>query len=215
MKPLLFFSFWWAALLFASAADLAGATSPQRLEREHLRATHETRLQFARERIAVTNLSIYEDFRAVIHVHAEDSDHTGGTRAEVLAAAKKTGVRVVMFTDHRGPKAATWHGLRDGVLFIAGAEEEAQLRFPNFDAARKPQPTGELRFLCHVEDRTNADTTGFDGMEICNRHSDAKLDPAMTAYLREAANDAARWSQLTSSFRAYPDECFAATPSHW
>jgi len=154
------------------------------LEPEHLRAVHEERLRFARERIAVTNFSIYEDYRGVIHVHAEDSDHTGGTRAEVLAAAKKTRVRVVMFTDHRGPKAETWHGVRDGVLFIAGAEEETQLRFPNFDAARKPRPTGELRFLCHVEDRTNADTAGFDGMEICNRHTDAKLEPAMTAYVR-------------------------------
>jgi len=185
------------------------------MEREHLQAAHEARLRFARERIAVTNLSIYEDYRAVIHVHAEDSDHTGGTRAEVLEAAKKTGVRVVMFTDHRGPKEETWHGLRDGVLFIAGAEEEAQLRFPNFDATRKPQATGELRFISHVEDRTNADTAGLVGMEICNRHSDAKLDPAMTAYVREAARDAVRWSQLTSSFRAFPDECFAATPSHW
>ncbi len=217
MKCVLFGSFWFAILLSAPAAELPAGSldSVQRMEREHLQATHEARLTFARERVALTNLSIYEDYRAVIHVHAEDSDHTGGTRPEALAAAKKTGVQVVMFTDHRGPKAETWHGLRDGVLFMAGAEEEGQLRFANFDAARKPQPQGELRFFCHVEDRTNADSAGFDGMEICNRHTDAKLEPAMVAYVREAANDAARWSQLTSSFSAYPDECFAATANHW
>ena len=217
MKPLLFGSFWCATIFFASAADPTGGTpdSSWRLEAEHLKATHEARMQFAHDRVAITNLSIYEDYRAVIHVHAEDSDHTGGTRPEVLAAAKKTGVRVVMFTDHRGPKSETWQGLRDGVLFVAGAEEEGLLRFPTFDAPRQPQPQGELRFLCHPEDRLDADSAGFDGMEICNRHTDAKLDPAMTAYVRDAANDAVRWSQLTSSFRAYPDECFAATTSHW
>src|SRR5436309_2423556 len=208
---------WGATLLLAAAAALAGEkpASIQRLETEHLQATHEARLKFARERVAVTNFSIYEDYRTVIHVHAEDSAHTGGTRAEVLAAAKKTGVRVVMFTDHRGPKIETWHGMRDGVLFIAGAEEEGLLRFPNFDAARKPQPEGELRFLCHLEERPGASAVGFDGMEICNRHTDAKLDPALAAYVRDAANDPVRWSQWTNSFRSYPDECFAASTSHW
>jgi len=217
VKPLLFGNFWAAALLFAGAGKLLGEdlSSTQRLERKHLQAVHEARMEFARQRVALTNLSVYEDYRAVIHVHAEDSDHTGGTRAEVLTAARKAGVRVVMLTDHRGPKAETWHGMRDGVLFVAGAEEEGQLRFPNFDEARKAQPKGELRFLCHVEDRTNADTAGFDGMEICNRHTDAKLEPAMISYVRAAANDAARWSELTNSARAYPDECFGASTSHW
>ena len=69
------------------------------------------------------DLGAFEDFRAVIHVHAEDADHTKGTREQVLAAARKTGVRVVLFTDHRGPQAGTWHELRDGVLFLAGSEE--------------------------------------------------------------------------------------------
>src|SRR5438046_1077063 len=122
MKPLLVRSFWCAGLLLALTprVQAENADPIQRLDRAHLQATHETRLKFVRERVAVTNFSIYEDYRAVIHVHAEDSDHTGGTRAEVLVAAKKTAVRVVMFSDHRGPKADTWHGVREGVLLIAG-----------------------------------------------------------------------------------------------
>src|SRR5205814_10714521 len=48
-------------------------TVQQRLETQHLQAVHETRLRFARERMSLPNLGPYEDFRAVIHVHAEDS----------------------------------------------------------------------------------------------------------------------------------------------
>src|SRR5438093_5287286 len=108
MKPLFAGSFWCGTLLLASGADSGNPIG--RLEPEHLQATHKARLLFSRQRVAVTNFSIYDDYRAVIHVHAQDSNHTGGTRAEVLAAAKKTGVQVVMFSDHAGPKAETWHG---------------------------------------------------------------------------------------------------------
>src|ERR1041384_4509179 len=177
-----------ASLLPAFAA--ATLTPLQRLEPEHLKAAHEARIRFARDRQTLTNLGAYEDFRAVIHIHAEDSDHTRGTRQEVLEAAKKTGVRVVLFTDHHGPLPETWHGLRDGVLFLAGSEDDdGLLRLPNFDANRKPPPDGDLRFLSIIEDHLDADTKGFAGMEICNRHTDAKLDPRFYDSLNEAAND--------------------------
>jgi acetyl esterase/lipase len=194
----------------------AGPLTPlQRLEPEHLKAAHEARLQFARDRQSLLDLGVGEDFRAVLHIHAEDSDHTKGTRQEVLAAAKKTGVRIVMFTDHNGPQAETWHGLRDGVLFLAGSEEdEGVLRFPNFDANRKILPEGELRFLSQIEDRYDAATKGFAGMEICNRHTDAKIDPRFYDYLNEAANDGAKWRKVLENFRTYPDEFFAAGSDH-
>ncbi|MBI3851727.1 MAG: alpha/beta hydrolase fold domain-containing protein [Verrucomicrobia bacterium] len=190
-------------------------TPLQRLEPEHLKAAHEARMRFARERQTLTNLGVYEDFRAVIHIHADDSDHTKGTRQEVLDAAKKSGVRVVMFTDHHGPLPETWHGLRDGVLFIAGSEDDdGVLRFPNFDANRKPLPDGELRFLSQIEDRYDAATTGFTGMEICNRHTDAKIDNRFYDYLNEAANYPDKWRKVLENFKAYPDECFAAGSDH-
>jgi len=58
MKPLVFGSFWVATLLIISAAPVRGGNLElsQRLGREHLQATHDARAQFARERIAVTNL---------------------------------------------------------------------------------------------------------------------------------------------------------------
>jgi hypothetical protein len=126
--------------LTAAETPSARLTPVQRIETSHLKATHEARLRFARERQKLPNLGVYEDFRAVIHVHAEDSDHTKGTRPEVLAAAKKTDVQIVMFTDHRGPKPETWHGFHDGILFFAGAEDGGQgmLRFPDFNPDRTP-----------------------------------------------------------------------------
>jgi acetyl esterase/lipase len=190
-------------------------TPLQRIEPEHLKAAHEARMRFAHERQLLTNLGVYEDFRAVLHIHADDSDHTKGTRQEVLEAAKKTGVRVVMFTDHHGPLPETWHGLRDGVLFIAGSEDDdGVLRFPNFDSNRKPLPEGELRFLSQIEDRYDAATTGFTGMEICNRHTDAKIDTRFYDYLNNAADNPDTWRKVQENFKVYPDEFFAAGSDH-
>src|SRR5262249_26052489 len=141
----------------------------------------------------------------------EDSNHTLGTRDQVLAAAKKTGVRVVLLTDHRGPKPETWHGLHDGVLFVAGSEDgDGKLRFPNFDSDRQAQPEGELKFLCHIEERYDASSKGFDGMEIVNRHSDAVLDKSAREYLEAAAKDPATWQKVVENFKAWPDAMFAA-----
>src|SRR5260370_4088215 len=135
-------------ILLLARSLCAGAEEPpaekltpqQRLEPEQLRATHEARLRFAAERQTLPELGVDHDFRAVMHVHAEDADHTKGTPAEVLASASKAGVRAVLFTDHRGPRTNTWHGLRNAVLFLAGSEDgNGRLRFPTSDADQSPQ----------------------------------------------------------------------------
>lgn len=195
----------WAA--GAEEKPNAHLSSLQRLDPAHLKAAHEARLRFARERRTLPNLGVYEDFRAVMHVHAEDAEHTKGTRPEVLAAAKKTGVRIVMFTDHNGPKPETWRGLRDGVLFIAGAEfgGEGLLKFPDSGG------DGELRFLSHIEERYDAVTTNLVGMEISNRHTDAILDKSLYLYLLSASTNGDVWRKLLETFQAYPDEFFATS----
>ncbi|HEY2953279.1 MAG TPA: alpha/beta hydrolase fold domain-containing protein [Verrucomicrobiae bacterium] len=199
-----------ASVLAAGPAE-GRLTVEDRLQPEHLKATHEARERFARQRVPLPQLNPDQDFRAVIHVHAEDSEHTKGTREQVLEAARKTGVSVVMYTDHRGPKADTWHGLREGVLFFAGTEDgKGELRFPAFDAAHVPQTNGELRFLTHAEERTNAAMENLDGMEICNRHADAKLDQAAQNHFIECAAHPDKWEQLLRDYKAYPDEMFAA-----
>src|SRR5258708_38982825 len=109
-----------ARLLCAGAEEPPAEklTPQQRLEPEHLRATHEARLRFAAERQTLPELGVYHDFRAVLHVHAEDADHTKGTRAEVLAAASKAGVRAGLVPDHRGAPTHTWHRPRHGGLLL-------------------------------------------------------------------------------------------------
>jgi acetyl esterase/lipase len=202
-----------AVVWLATSAEPSGEpfTPLQRLQPEQLKAAHEAVERFARLRQDVLNLGGLEDIRAVIHVHAQDSDHTKGTREQVLAAARKTGVRAVLLTDHRGPKPDTWQGLRDGVLFLAGSEDGGgPLRFPRVGSNLSPQAEGDLRFLSHIEERYEADTKGFDGMEIVNRHTDAVLDRSVAEYLERASKDAAVWSNVVERFRAYPDEMFAA-----
>lgn len=146
--------------------------------------------------------SIYNDYRAVLHVHAEDSAHTKGTRAEVLKGAKAAGVQVVLFTDHRGPKADTWSGLRDGVLFIPGSEDDHQLRFPS--------PLGELRFLSHTEEVPEKSSEGYSGIEIYNRHTDFERDKDFLAYFKDALAKPAEFHKLAAKVKQYPDEFFAA-----
>ena len=206
-----------ASLLTASVTR--GATEPasntnrftpiERLQPDRLKAAHDDRLRFARDRRPLPDFGVFaHDFRAVLHVHAEDADHTKGTRAEVLAAAKKTGVQVVMFSDHQGPKPETWKGLRDGILFLPGAEEGAKglLRLPISGA----NGNEELQFLSHVEERYDAPLNGFVGLEICNRHTDAKLDRSIEKFLATTAQDPASWKKFVDRFQAYPDEVFAA-----
>jgi hypothetical protein len=143
-----------APFLFAdSPSPGRKLTTLERLAEPHLAAVHEARARFAAARKRLPQAGVYNDYRAVLHVHAEDADHTKGTRAEVLRAAKDVGISIVMFTDHRGPKPDTWRGLREGVLFIAGSEDDHLLRFPS--------AAGDLSFLSHLEETPDAKGEGF------------------------------------------------------
>ena len=222
------------AALTARAADRPGRklSTPERLEPQHLKAVHEARENFAKlanapaaaggdgvdaliARAKKEGLGIYNDYRAVIHVHAEDSNHTGGKRAGVLEATKKTGVKVVMLSDHRGPKADTWRGVRDGVLFFAGSEEEGLLRFPMFDDATGKISSEDLKFLCHIEERYDAPSEGFVGMEIYNRHTDTKDDDDFNAWFLKLVPDTERWREFVALYKKYPDEIFGAGTDYW
>jgi acetyl esterase/lipase len=184
---------------------LLARTSVERLETAHLEAVHAQRVEWMKIRAhAPPPPGVYQDFRAILHIHAEDADHTKGTRAEVLKAAREAEVRVVMFTDHRGPKPETWSGLRDGVLFIPGSEDDHLLRYPA--SAAGP----ELRFLSHIEERPDMPSTGFQGMEIYNRHTDAVVHKDLTEYFQAAMKDPKQWKHLVAKEKEFPDEVFAA-----
>ncbi len=155
-----------------------------------------------RDRVNIPLNGIYHDYRAVIHVHAEDAPHTLGTREQVLAATKEAGVDAVLWTDHRGPKPDTWHGIRNGVLFIPGSEDDHALRFPS--------PGGDLKFWSHLEEIPQPQPDGFDGTEIYNRHADAELHKEVYDYIKKAMGNKRQWRRLVDSFKQFPDEVFGA-----
>jgi acetyl esterase/lipase len=202
-------------ILQANGQTNGALTSLQRLERAHLQATHEARLRFERQRHPIPNHGVYEDFRAIMHAHAEDAEHTKGTRQELVVAARKDGIRVVLMTEHRGPKSDAWRGMHDGVLFIPGTETgDGTLVFPDYGADGKPIAGSGLRFLSHIEERYEADCDGMVGMEICNRHTDEKLDYELGSYLAAAAKDTNLWPALVENYHAFPDEFFGASPDY-
>jgi len=184
-------------LLFPCVAGLA-RTPLERLETAHLEAVHSQRVEWMKQRAAERPpLGVYQDFRAILDVRAEDADQNKGARGELLKAARDAEVRVIMVTDHREPE--TWQGLRDGVLFIAGSEDDHEIRIPS--------PGGELRFLSHIEERPDMPAEGFQGMEIYSRRSEAK---EFTEYIQSAMKHSREWHHLVSKFKLYPDEVFGA-----
>ncbi|MDA1272838.1 MAG: alpha/beta hydrolase fold domain-containing protein [Verrucomicrobia bacterium] len=98
MRTICFTSATAGVLLLLSSGLAAGPleatrTVAQRIEVQHLRAVHEERARLAAARSVIPGFAVYDDFRAVMHVHAEDSDHTKGTREQVLEASIRESLR--------------------------------------------------------------------------------------------------------------------------
>ena len=163
----------------------------ERMLTERLEAVHADVQRIQAQRRPVAFQTGLNDYRSILHVHADDSTHTGGTLPEMLADAKRAGVKVIMLTDHfRPPRDFMdgWRGMRDGVLIIPGSEAHGFLLYPTesimdvMSAGRDPiiERTGAgegLLFLSHVEARVDHPMDGLTGMEIYNRHADASDDP--------------------------------------
>jgi hypothetical protein len=96
-----------------------------------LKAAHDDVLAIGRLRRPLPSIPGLNDSRAVLHAHAEDLDHTDGTRGEMLADAKRADVYAILLTDHfRPPKdfvADSWYGLCEGVVFLPGSEDRGFL----------------------------------------------------------------------------------------
>jgi hypothetical protein len=198
-------------------------TSIERMKPEHLRAVHSDRARFAGERSRVVISTGYNDYRAVLHAHAEDATHTGGTRPEMLAAARRADVQIVMLTDHVRPNRDfindSWRGLREGVLFIPGAEDRGFLSFPiksikgTHTGSREQyiemvRSAGGNIFLSHVEERLDWPTDQLDGLEIYNHHTDVKDEGAFNLWLQGSLTDPVRLPELVAALNEYPDEVF-------
>ncbi|MBI1320261.1 MAG: histidinol phosphatase [Candidatus Hydrogenedens sp.] len=217
----------------ASAGAMAGApgmspgrkwTTQARMEAPHLKAATEDAAKYAAAREPVALQSGLNDYRTILHAHAEDSSHTGGTRPEMLADAKKAGVSCIMLTDHfRPPKDFindSWRGLHDGVLFIPGSETNGFLVYPTESILDKmdlpneqliPEVTknGGLIFLSHLETKYNHPMTGLTGIEAYNRHADAMDDAMALMQLSSVITDPKRYAEFSAALEAYPDAMLA------
>jgi hypothetical protein len=216
-------------LTFVTAGN-AGEPPPrkyanvERLPLVRLAAVHADVQKFERERISLPPLPGLNDYRCILHAHADDSTHTGGTLPELLADAKKAGVSAVLLTDHFRPPRdfidGRWRGLKDGVLFVPGSEVRGFLVYPMRSILNRMDLAGSdfidtvtagggMIFLSHVEERPGHPVDGLTGLEIYNRHWDAKQDKASLLALAMCLTDPKQLADLQDAVRLYPDELLA------
>jgi len=200
-------------------------TSVERIAPERLRAAREDVERLGGLRQELPPLPGLTDVKAIFHAHAEDSRHTGGTLPEILADARRAGVRAIFLSDHFRPPRdfmAGWRGLRDGVLFVPGSETHGFLIHPEASVMEKMDSPPEalipaiaagdgLIFLCHYEDHPpEVSTEGLTGMEIYNRHADAKDDQGLLIAVAGMMTDPPRAAELARAVELFPDEVLAA-----
>ena len=109
-------------------------TPTERMAPARLKAAHDDVERIRKTRCGLPALPGLNDYRAILHAHAEDSSHTGGTRPEMLSEARKAGVQAIFLTDHHRPPRDfirdSWRGLHEGVLFVPGSEANGFLLYP-------------------------------------------------------------------------------------
>ncbi|HVU90326.1 MAG TPA: PHP domain-containing protein [Pirellulales bacterium] len=208
-------------LLCLLPVSRVSADALERMRMERLRATHARVLALQNERVPVDLKSAYDDVRALLHVHSAFSHDSRGTIEEILAAAKATGVRVIMFTEHPADHYDYFkdghQGVKDGVLLIPGAETGGFLAYPT--RSLKEEKTGTpqefanlvrrddgLIFLCHLEERMDWNITGLTGTEIYNTHADFMEETKFISSLKTPIGLLA----LIPAVKQFPQETFAA-----
>ncbi len=210
-----------AIVLAGTISQSVWADAVERMGMEKLRATHERVESLKKELRKVTLASGYDDVRALLHVHSAFSHDSRGTIDEIVAAAKKVGVSVIMFTEHPASHydyVIDGHqGLRDGVLLIPGAETEGFLAYPKTSIQQQKssgsqqfsdlvRSTGGMIFLCHLEERMDWEIAGLTGSEIYNTHADLKDEVKFLSALRSPLT----LFSLLPAVKQYPQEMFAA-----
>ena len=208
-------------LLIAGSADASGADALDRISLGWLQKTHAAVEQLKKQRQPVSLKTGYTDYRAVIHIHSHFSHDSHGTIKEILKAAHRTGVRIIMFTEHPAKTYDYYtdghHGLKEGVLLIPGAEQGGLLKFPTRSVQNRtavtPQAqvdlvrsTGGQVFLSHLEERLDWKLTGLTGSEIYNLHADFKDEHRFI----KAARNPLTLLQLAPLIGQYHQEIFAA-----
>ena len=214
-----------ACCLFAILSSVAFADGLEKLKAERLEAVRLSVESLRQQRVDVPRTDGYQEHRANLHVHSHWSHDSVGTIEEIVAAAKRTGTSVVMFSEHPADHYDFFvdghRGLRDGVLLIPGAEMNGFLAYPTFSlrgvTPTSPQELSDLilgrdgqAFVSHPEERMDWEIQGVTGMEIYNTHADFKDEKNMISALKNPF----RMIQLSELIRKYPQECFAALQNY-
>lgn len=197
----------------------------ERLKLDRLKAVHESVAAINQKRRAVPLIKGYNDYKCIFHAHAEDSAHTGGTLPEMLQEARKAGIHAIFLSDHFRPPRdfidGRWRGMKEGVLFVPGSEARGFLLYPSKSILpRMDVKTPELVetvintddgliFLSHIEERPEHSMVGLTGLEIYNRHWDAKRDMASLLNVALKLTDPKSLEELQKALELYPDELFA------
>ena len=74
-------------------------SSVERMQTAHLQAAHADAVRLQQQRHTLPPLPGLHDYKAILHAHAEDSSHTGGTRPEMHAERRQ-----------RAPERKQFHG---------------------------------------------------------------------------------------------------------
>jgi len=214
-----------AAVAAAVVAPLRGEDAWGRLSASKLQAVHDAVVRLQDQHQTIDRPGPLKDYRANLHVHSSLSHDSRGTIDEIVAAAKKVGTQVLLFTEHPAEHYDFFtdghQGTKDGILLIPGAETQGLLAFPRQSvrhaAARSPQELADfvkgtegLTFLSHLEERMNWKLAGLTGAEIYNTHADFKDEKRMLASMRNPL-----WLlSMSPLFRKYPQEAFSALQHH-
>lgn len=208
-------------VLSCGVATNVRADALARLKPDRLEATRKAILELRSQWRKLQRSGPYEDFRANLHVHSALSHDSRGTIAEIVAAAKAAGTRVLLFSEHPADHydyVTDGHrGLRDGVLLIPGAETGGFLAYPKKSlrglGQGAPQEFADLVrrsdgliFLSHLEERMDWKIRGLTGTEIYNTHANFKDEKKLIAAMKNPL-----WLLgAVDLFRKYPQEAFSA-----
>jgi hypothetical protein len=85
----------------------------------------------------------------------------------------------------------------------------SQMELPDADFVKTVTDGDGMIFLSHIEERQDHSLEGLTGLEIYNRHWDAKRDTASLLFLAMKLTDPSQLPQLKEALRLYPDELLA------
>ena len=214
----------------AAGPNRAGPGAPipdavDRLTKKNLQAVRETIEKYAAQRKVLERPGPLREVRANLHVHSELSHDSRGKIEDIVAAAKRAGTEVLLFTEHPSKEKDFYidghRGLRDGVLLIPGAEMKGMLVYPTlslrpFESADSQQTTQIVRnrgghvFLSHLEERMDWQIQGLTGTEIYNTHADFKKQKRMLDSMKNPL-----WLIKTAELiDKYPQEAFSALQAY-